>query len=164
MWFLSNCCHIFRRLGARAGWVAAGVPGCGGGAEGPVSKQISCLPARSAGGKKSHGAGGRQRSRGLRLQWVTVIKIILANCTKCGGKERHYLVHHLLASEVVWKPHGCRLSPFISPNNCSLTLLICMKLVVQEDTSLYTSMKVAVLLMTIAVYWNELQLWITHLL
>lgn len=79
------------------------------------------------------------------------------------GKGRHYLVHHLLVSEVVRRPHGCLLSPFISPNNCSLTLLICMKLVVQEDTSLYTSIKLAVLLMTIAVYQNELQLRITHL-
>lgn len=62
------------------------------------------------------------------------------------GKKRHYLVHHLPVGEVVWSPYGC---PFISPNNCSLTLLICMKLAVQEDTSLYTSIKMALLLTTI---------------
>lgn len=68
------------------------------------------------------------------------------------GKESYYLVHHLSVSEVVWRPHGCWLNPFISLNNCSLTLSISMKLVVQEDTSLYTSIKVAVLHMTIDVY------------
>lgn len=95
---------------------------------------------------------------------VTVIKIMFGYCTKRREGKTLLLVHHLLVSEGVWSPHRRQLSPFISPNNCSLTLLICMKLAVQEDTSLYTSIKVAVLLTTIAVYWNELQLWITHLL
>lgn len=64
MGLLSNCCHIFRRLGARAGRVAAGVPGCSGGAEGPFSEQISCLQADPAGGQKPH-TRGRQWNGGL---------------------------------------------------------------------------------------------------
>lgn len=68
MGFLSNCCHIFHRLGAGAGRVAAGVPGCGGGAEVPDSEQQPCIPAHLTGGQKPHGAGGRQRRGGLGLQ------------------------------------------------------------------------------------------------
>lgn len=151
MGLLSNCCHIFRRLGARAGRVAAGVPGCGGGAEGPFSKQTSCVPAHPEGGQKSHRAEGRQWSGGLGLQWVTelspqntitVIKMMFAYCSECR-EGKGIIVHHLVVGEVVSSPHECRLSPFISPNNCSLTLLICIELVLQEDTSLHS------LLMTI---------------
>lgn len=61
-------CHIFHRLGAGAGRAARGVPGCGGGAEGPLSQQTPRVPAHAERGQESHGAGRRQRDGGLRLQ------------------------------------------------------------------------------------------------
>lgn len=73
MGFRSNFCHIFHRLGAGAGRVAAGVPGCGGGAEVPDSEQQR-IPAHLTGGQKPHGARRRQRRGGLGLQWVAGLR------------------------------------------------------------------------------------------
>lgn len=143
MRFLSNCCHIFHRLGAGAGRVAAGVPGCGGGAEGPFSEQKPCVPAHPARGQKPHWAGGRQWSGGLRLQWVTRLSSRSPDwddvCLlfRLWGRKC-IMADHLLVGDVVWSRHECSQSPFISLNNCSLTLLIYVELVVQEATSLHS--------------------------
>lgn len=69
MFFFSSscCCHTFRRLGAGARRAAAGVPGCGGGAQGPRPQQTSRLPAHAEGGQKPHGTERRRRHGRLRL-------------------------------------------------------------------------------------------------
>lgn len=103
--------HIFHRLGVGAGRGAAGVPGCGGGAESPLSEQTSRLPARPARGQDPHRPGGRQLGGRLWLQWVYT--------TGWG----------LSALPVLWWENSfCMLSLhasiFIGPDKCSLTFEI----------------------------------------
>lgn len=139
---LSNSCHFFHRLGARAGGAAAGVPGCGGGAEGPFSEQTARLPARAAGSQVSHVAGRWQRSGRLWLQWVTTRRrrrcdyarrSPLVKSFKTKGKRT--VIYCGLLCEETPRPRGFEFSYFISPNKCVLVLLICMKWRPHEDTS-----------------------------
>lgn len=67
----SRCCHTFRRLRAGARGAAAGVSGCGGGAQGPHPQQTSRLPAHAEGGQEPHRTERWRRDGRLRLWWVS---------------------------------------------------------------------------------------------
>lgn len=71
---------------------------------------------------------------------VTVMEEAVCFLLRASREEISVTVHHSRMGEVVSGPSECRPSSFFSSNNSSLTLLISMELVLQEDTFLHRAL------------------------